>query len=74
MFYGYPFYRSPFVGGYGYGLGYPSWGYGGGGGYGGYGNNYGGINAVGSAISSQNLINTGSAVGISQISTPSVIF
>lgn len=35
---------------------------------------FGGINAIGSAISSQSLINTGTATGISQISTPTVIF
>lgn len=33
-----------------------------------------GVNAIGSAISNQSLINTGSAIGVSQISTPTVIF
>lgn len=66
--YGFPFYRSPYAGFYG--SSYPSWGYGG---YGGY-NSFSGINAVNSAVSTQSLVNTGTATGISQISTPSVIF
>lgn len=61
--YGYPFYRSPYIGGFGY----PVWG------WGGY-NSFNGINAVGSAIATQNLINTGTATGINQIANPSVIW
>jgi|SanBayMetagenome_1026888.scaffolds.fasta_scaffold55061_3 hypothetical protein len=68
MYSGYiPFYR-PW--GYGYpimGYGYPVWG------YAGY-NNINSINAIGSAISNQSLINTGSAIGITQTSTPTVIW
>ena len=45
----YPFYRSPFIGGYGYP--YPSWQYAGYGNIGGY---YGGNNIIGSAIANQN--------------------
>ncbi len=68
MFYGYPFYRSPYVGGFGYpyGYGYPNWGFNG---YGGYSSNI-----VGSAIVGQSVINTGTAAGINQIATPSVIW
>lgn len=68
-----PFYRNAW--GYGnpaYGYGYPSWGYGGiGAGWGnwGYGNN-----VVGSAIANQNVINTGTATGIVQTATPTVIW
>jgi len=52
--------------------GYP-YGYGG---YGGYPYGYGGYssNIIGSAISNQNLVNTGTAVGVNQISTPTVIW
>lgn len=63
--YVYPFYRSPFAGGFAYpqfGYGYPGYGYG------------GSINAIGSAISNQRLINTGTAIGITQTSTPTVIW
>ena len=66
--YVYPFYRSPFAGGFVYpqfGYGYPGHGYGG---------SVNSINAIGSAISNQSLINTGSAIGITQISTPTVIW
>lgn len=62
MFYRYPFYRSPFVPYYGWG-----WG-------GSFVNSNFGINAIGSAISNQSLINTGVATGINQISTPTVIW
>ena len=69
--YMYPFYRSPFYG-YGYpGVG-PGFGFGGVPGFG-YGS-YTGVNAIGSAISNQSLINTGSAIGITQTSTPTVIW
>jgi hypothetical protein len=72
MYSGYiPFYSRPF--GFGYpsmGYGYPAWGFPG---YAGY-NSYNGINAIGSAISNQSLINTGSAIGITQTSTPTVIW
>ena len=67
--YMFPFYRSPFYGYPGIGPGFGFYGYPGVG-YGGYGN----INAIGSAISNQRLINTGTATGISQISNPSVIW
>ncbi len=70
MYLGYiPFYRGI---GYGYsypGFGYPYPGFG----YGGY-NSINSINAIGSAISNQRLINTGTATGINQISTPTVIW
>jgi len=65
--YAYPFYRSPYMfGGYPYGYG----------GFGGYPYGYGGYssNVIGSAISNQNLVNTGTAVGVNQISTPTVIW
>ena len=63
--YGFPFYRSPFVGSFGFG--YPLFGFGG-------FNSFGGINAVGSAIANQSLINTGTASGINQIASPTVIW
>ena len=65
--YVYPFYRSPFAGGFVYphiGYGYPGYGY----------SSVNSINAIGSAISNQRLINTGSAIGITQTSTPTVIW
>jgi hypothetical protein len=71
--YMYPFYRSPFSGGYGYG-GYP--GIGPGYSYGGYpGYSYGGTNIIGSAIANQNMnvIGTGAIGGI-QTATPTVIW
>jgi hypothetical protein len=68
--YMYPFYRSWAVGYPGYGVGYPAWGYGG---YPGYGS-YNGINAIGSAIANQSIINTGSVFGLTQTSTPTVIW
>lgn len=68
--YMYPFYRSPFIGGYGYG--YPGFipGYG----YRGYGS-YTGVNVIGSAIANQsmNVIGAG-AIGGTQIATPTVIW
>lgn len=63
----YPFYRS-----YSYPVVYPysSWGsYG----YAPYGYGYG-SNIVGSAVANQSLINTGTASGITQIATPTVIW
>ena len=70
--YMFPFYRSPYVGGYGVypGIG-PGFGYGG---YGGYGS-FGGTNIIGSAIANQsmNTIGTG-AIGGTQIATPTVIW
>lgn len=66
----YPFYRSPFIGGYGYP--YPSWQYAGYGNIGGY---YGGNNIIGSAIANQNqnVIGAGAIGGI-QTATPTVIW
>jgi hypothetical protein len=64
-----PFYRGGWgygYPGYGYAYGYPAWNYGG---YGGYG-----TNVIGSAIAGQSVINTGTAAGINQIATPSVIY
>ncbi len=60
----YPGYRSWGFGYPSYGFGYPTWGFGGG---------YG-TNIIGSAIANQSLINTGTATGINQIATPSVIW
>jgi len=68
----YPGYRSWGFGYPGYGFGYPTWGFGGvgiAGGYGGFG-----TNVIGSAIANQSLVNTGTATGINQIATPSVIW
>ena len=65
--YMYPFYRSPFAGGFvypTYGFGYPAYGIG----------TFNSINSIGSAISNQRLINTGIANGITQTSTPTVIW
>lgn len=59
--YGYP---------YGYGYGYPAWGFGGTG-----WRNWGyGSNIIGSAIANQSVINTGTASGIVQTATPTVIW
>ena len=66
--YMFPFYRSPFYGSYGYG--YP--GIGPGYGYGGY-PGYGGTNIIGSAIATNNLINTGSMLGVTQNASALVI-
>ena len=65
--YMFPFYRSPFFGGYpGIGPGY---------GYGGYPVYSYGANIIGSAIANQNMnvIGTG-AIGGTQIATPTVIW
>lgn len=64
----YPVYRGW---GIGYPWGYPTWGFGGV-----PGNYYGGtaINAVGSAIANQRLINTGTMAGVTQTATPTVIW
>lgn len=75
--YMFPFYRSPYYG-YGYpgigpGFGYGGYGYGVPGGFGGYGS-FTGVNAIGSAISTQNLVNTGTAIGVTQTSTPTAIW
>lgn len=57
----YPFYRSPYIlGGYPYGIPY---------GYGGYSSN-----VIGSAIANQSLVNTGTAIGVNQVATPTVIW
>lgn len=53
-----------FIPGFGFGGFRPGFGFG----------NFNGINAVGSAISTQSLINTGTATGINQISTPTAIW
>lgn len=61
----YPFYRSPHAFGYGYpayGYGYPYPAYG-------YGNNI-----IGSAIGTNSVINTGSITGVTQTTTPTVIW
>jgi hypothetical protein len=59
----YPYYRSfPYA--------YPAYGYPWG--FGGYGN-YSSNNIIGSAVANQSLINTGTAAGINQIATPTVI-
>ena len=74
-----PTFRSPYLyQNIGFGGFNPGFGFGFGGinqniGYGGFGG-WGGINSIGSAISNQSLINTGSAIGITQTSTPTVIF
>jgi len=68
-----PFYRGYGFGygypGYGYAAGFPTWNYGGYGGWGGYG-----TNVIGSAVVGQSVVNTGTAAGINQIATPSVIW
>lgn len=65
--YMYPFYRSPFIGGFAPGFG---WGYPGFGGFGGFGSS----NIIGSAVANQSLVNTGSMLGVNQIATPTVIW
>jgi hypothetical protein len=60
----YPFYRSPYIGGYGYG--YNPYNYGGS-----YYNN----NVIGSAIANQNMNTIGAgAIGGTQIATPTVVW
>lgn len=68
--YRYPFYRSPFIGGYGY----PSYGYG-------YPYNYGGdyysnvSNITGSAVANQSMNTIGAgAMGGIQVATPTNIW
>lgn len=71
----FPYYRSPYIGGFG--VGYPGYGYPGYAGYGGYlgYGGYGGINVIGSAYANQsmNVIGSG-AIGGTQIATPTVIW
>ncbi len=63
----YPFYRSPFIGGYGYpGYGYPY--------YGGYYNSNV-SNIIGSAVANQSMTTIGvGAIGGTQIATPTVVW
>ena len=60
----YPFYRSPFIGGYGYpGYGYPGYGPG-------YYNNI-----IGSAVANQSMTTIGAgAIGGIQVATPTVVW
>lgn len=62
----YPFYRSPYIGGYGYGgYGYPY----------NYGGSYYNNNVIGSAIANQNMNTIGAgAIGGTQIATPTVVW
>lgn len=62
----YPVYRSWNYPVFNPGWGYPGWNYGGNWGY--------SSNIIGSAVANQSIINTGSATGINQIATPSVIW
>ncbi len=64
----YPFYRSPFIGGYGYpGYGYPGYGSG----Y--YNNNV--SNIIGSAVANQSMTTIGAgAIGGIQVATPTVVW
>lgn len=64
----YPFYRSPYIGGYGgYGYGYPY-------NYGGYYNNNV-SNVIGSAVANQSMTTIGAgAIGGIQTATPTVIW
>lgn len=65
----FPFYRSPFIGGYGY----PGYGYGYNPGYGYYNNNI--SNIVGSAVANQTMTTIGAgAIGGIQTATPTVIW
>ena len=65
--YMFPFYRSPFIGGYGY----PGYGYGYGPGY--YNNNV--SNIIGSAVADQSMNTIGAgAIGGIQVATPTVIW
>lgn len=71
----YPFYRSPYIGGYGYpGYGYPGYGYPGygyGSGY--YNNNV--SNVIGSAVANQSMTTIGAgAIGGIQTATPTVVW
>jgi hypothetical protein len=61
-----PNYRSSYF----YPYAYPNFGYGYPYGYG----NYSSSNIIGSAIANQSLVNTGTAVGVNQIATPTVIW
>ena len=61
-----PNYRSSYF----YPYIYPNFGYGYPYGYG----NYSSSNIIGSAIANQSLVNTGTAVGVNQIATPTVIW
>jgi len=62
----YPFYRSPFIGGYG-GYSYPYYG----GGY--YNNNF--SNVIGSAVADQTMTTIGAgAIGGIQTATPTVVW
>lgn len=61
--YVYPFYRSFMPTAYPY----PMWG------YGGYPMGSFGTNIVGSALATNSLVNTGTAVGVIQTATPTVI-
>ena len=58
--YRYPYYRSP----YGSIYPYPAYGY----------PSYYGVNAIGSAIAMNSVINTGSMFGVTQIASPTVIY
>ena len=63
----YPFYRSPYIGGYGY----PGYGYGYGPGY--YNNNV--SNIIGSAVANQSMNTIGAgAIGGIQVATPTAIW
>jgi len=68
MFYGYlyPNYRSSYF----FPYAYPNYSYGIPYGYG----NYSSSNVIGSAISNQNLVNTGNMFGVNQTSTPTVVW
>lgn len=64
--YMFPFYRSPFIGGYGYPV-YPGYGYG----Y--YNNNV--SNIIGSAVANQSMTTIGAgAIGGIQVATPTVVW
>lgn len=64
--YMFPFYRSPFIGGYGYPA-YPGYGYG----Y--YNNNV--SNIIGSAVANQSMTTIGAgAIGGIQVATPTVVW
>jgi hypothetical protein len=66
--YMFPFYRSPFIGGYGYPV-FPGYGYG----QGYYNNNV--SNVIGSAVADQSMNTIGAgAIGGIQVATPTVIW